>query len=303
MSEVQQENINRTVLTSENAAAFYAKKLDLEVKPPEPEEPAKPVEPVEAATEEPDEPAEEIKEEDKEEPKKEPSKVAKRFSEITAQRKAAEARAAEAEAKAAAAEARAKQLEQKLTPKEEVKTGEPKPEDFKDAFEYAKALAKYEAKTEIEAARREEQKKALEQQNANRLKNWQERAEHYGKQHEDFAPALQEVMLTPIMKQVIIDSDLGPEVLHYLHQNHEEVERIRNLNDGDSIKALGRLEGRLEAKPVVKETKVAELSKAPAPITPLDGGKTPPEVPVNRAGEFTGDYQQWKALRKAGKIH
>ncbi len=45
-----------------------------------------------------------------------------------------------------------------------------------------------------------------------------------------------------------------------------------------------------------------EVSKAPAPITPLNGRNAGTGVPIDDKGEFTGTPAEWRALRKAGKI-
>ena len=68
---------------------------------------------------------------------------------------------------------------------------------------------------------------------------------------------------------------------------------------------VGKIEAKLE-KPKAEEKEVEEeriVSKAKPPITPLKGAAAPAEPPINGKGEFTGSYKEWKAGRKAGKIH
>ena len=72
-----------------------------------------------------------------------------------------------------------------------------------------------------------------------------------------------------------------------------------------ALKEIGRLEAKYEAdkeKPKEKAKTVA-TSKAPAPISPLKGGKSAgADVLVDTNGEFYGSYAQWKAARLANKI-
>jgi hypothetical protein len=60
------------------------------------------------------------------------------------------------------------------------------------------------------------------------------------------------------------------------------------------------LEARLEKAPEPPKPAVRK-SNAPPPINPIRGGSNV-DVPITTEGEFTGTIQQWKELRKAGKI-
>jgi hypothetical protein len=301
MPEVQQvqEPSKTVVLTSENSAAFYAKRLD--IAPEEVQKPAEEQKPEVKEEEQKEEPKEEVKAEEKveEKPKPELTKSQKRIMEMAEKVKAAEA-------KAAAAEARAKELEAKAAPAPEADDGKPDPAKYTDAFKYAEDLAKWTTKNELAAREKTDKEEKAKAQRQTVVNAWQQRQAEYLKDNPDFAEAITDVMLTPVMSETILESELGPQILHHLHQNPEQAAKIREMTPTAAARAMGRIEERLEKPPAKAEVKPepkAEISRAPEPPSPLGTGKSVEALPFNSQGEFTGTPAQWKALRRAGKIH
>lgn len=67
----------------------------------------------------------------------------------------------------------------------------------------------------------------------------------------DYSEALEEatdLKASPAMQRVIYSSDMGPFILHYLAKNPDECRRIYALAPADSIRAMGRLEAKLETE-------------------------------------------------------
>jgi len=160
------------VLTSENAAEFYAERLGLADRANETvaveETPAEPVQ--EAQQSEPEE-----QEEAKTTEEKKPNpKLERRFSEITKQREEARAEARREREAREALEARIKALEQpKPTVVEEDQ--EPQPSQFQDAFEYAKALAEYTADKRIAEMKKQEAEERAAQERQKVIESWRVR--------------------------------------------------------------------------------------------------------------------------------
>lgn len=79
--------------------------------------------------------------------------------------------------------------------------------------------------------------------------------------------------LTPAIAQTLADSDpeIGPKIMAYLCENPQEAERISKLSAARQAAELGKLEDRVatESKPKAK------APSAPAPISPIGGGKSP----------------------------
>ena len=77
---------------------------------------------------------------------------------------------------------------------------------------------------------------------------------------EDF---LESTVVTPVMAEAILDSDLAPKVVKFLYNNPEEAERIAELSPARQAVEIGKLEAKLSS------TAPAKKSGAPAPITPI----------------------------------
>jgi len=305
MSEVVETTPSTTtVLTSENAAAFYAKKLDLEA-PKSEEVKAEEVKQEEVKAEE----AKETEELDKVEETKEEvvdKKSAKyRFSQLTKQRN--EERAARE-----AAEAKARDLEAKLAEKDKPFEpvnidGKPDPEKYTDAFKYAEDLTKWTVKQE-NLEREKQQKEAQAKADAEKIaKTWKERQDNFIKTTPDYGDVLESAKTIEVSNEVrdaILESDVGPQLLYHLAQNPDEAERLKGMTVGGALRALGRLEVKFEKPAPKSEAKPeAEISRAPEPPSTIKAVAAVAEVPINRSGEFTGTPKQWRDLRRAGKIH
>jgi len=218
------ETVASNVLTSENAAEFYAQKLGLapdsqsseadvaEKQQAEPEQ-------GEAEGSEP-EAREEAKPQD--EPKKQNPKLEKRFSEITKQRE-------EARKEAEAERQRRVELEQRLAaleqqaPKKEFVDQEPQPSQFQDAFEYAKALAEYTADKRIEEMKRQEAEAKAEAARQSMIQEWSKKVETAKAELPDFDDmvASSDVVVSDDIRDAILESDVGPKILYHLAENSE----------------------------------------------------------------------------------
>lgn len=308
------------VLTSENSAAFYARKLDLE--PPAPVvaaevkvEPAK-AEEVAAVIEAEPAIVEGETDAQRQEREKKRGKLNLRFSELTGERDAAKADAQRERDARIAAETEAAELKKKLAPPAEKPApvedaAAPKPNDFPDAFKYAEALAEYSAKKALAERDKTEREAKAKTAREEIVKTWQSRQAEFRKATPDYEATINAatVQVSNEVMEAILDSSVGPALLYHLGlpENAEYAERLGKLTVGGALRELGKLEAKFEKAPEAKSDAAtvakSEISKAPAPITPLNGSGAAPDVPINSKGEYTGSYADWKRLRKAGKIH
>lgn len=241
-----------------------------------------------------------------------------RFSTLTAKRKEAEAKAekAAAEVKAAReardkAEADANALRAKYEPPKSDELGpEPQPSQFTDVTEFSKALKDWTAEKTIKesAAKQAEETRKREQEAIG--KAWGERMVAYKAANPEFEKRLAEsdVKVSDQVRDAILESDIGPAILDHFSQNPGTAEAIGAMSVQKALREIGKLEVSLapakkEEKQTEKTTPVAEISKAPAPISPLKNASSPvvslsgnDEVPANMT------YDDWKKLRQAGKI-
>lgn len=105
---------------------------------------------------------------------------------------------------------------------------------------------------------------------------YQERVTEFVKKAPDFEKVVQEFINTyqnenvPELSVIAFESEVGPQIVHYLATSETEMERIIALPSHRRNIELGKLEDKLKgnAAPVAKEPKI---SKAPVPITKENG--------------------------------
>lgn len=171
------------------------------------------------------------------------------------------------------AEARANELERRLQQLEQqpqVKAGSdaPKYEDFDDFDAYNRAVARYEAKQEIESTLNAHQKAQAEQKaqaaQAVTAETWAKRAAAAKAEMPDFDEVVSssDMKLHDTVYESITTSKLGPQIAYYLASNPDEADEISDMSVAAALRAIGRLEAKLE------DGKVS-VTKTPAPIKPV----------------------------------
>ena len=295
-----------SVLTSENSADFYANKLGLaseeapvvaETVEETPE--SEPIVDAEGESEPASEPEIKATEERKQNPKLE-----KRFSELTKARKEAEDKAAKVQAEKEALEERLRQFETVSTPPKEVDPvgEEPRAEQFTDPFEYAKALAEWSAEKALFERDQQEAKRRIEEEQQKIKTQFAEKVEKVKQNLPDFDDlvASSQVAVPNEIRDAILESDVGPQILYELASNTEYANKVAGMPLIKALREIGKMEARFEqetAEPAKKP--VAVQSKAPAPISPLKGTGSA-EVLTTDTDKLT--YAQYKELRKARRI-
>jgi hypothetical protein len=218
-----------------------------------------------------------------------PERVRRQIGKKHRMQKEAEEFARDEARRAMAAEARAEQLQRELEALKNPKSGpdssngdEPKPDDFKTVGEYAKALTKWEVaqakKAEDAEKARQTQARAIE----SATDKLGERVAEFAKATPDYAEVMETADwdVPPHMQAYFVDSE-NPGLLGYhLAKNPDEFDRIAKLSPIRAFAELGKLEDKLTAKPVAPAKEPApaastQVSRAPAPIQPLEGKSTP----------------------------
>lgn len=284
------DRVASNLVTSDTLAEFTAQKLGL----------------VEAApvAEETSEPEPQVSEEVTDEPKeKKPNpKLERRFSDLTKQREQARAEAQREREAREALETRLKELEAKANPAPQDTNQEPQPEQFADMYEYAKALAEYTADKRLDERDREEKARKAAAEQEGKFKAWADRVNAAKNDLPDFEDMVQssDVRISDPVRDAIIESEHGPKILYYLAENNEYAKKLSEMSVVSAVREIGKIEARFErTKP---ESKSVNVSKAPAPISPIRGAVNTVDANVDANGVFHGTYQQWKAARQAKRI-
>ena len=301
----EQPKTASSVVTSENLADFNADKLGLasESSPTAAEVDENPSEP--AAQDGQSEPRLADDEATGTEEKKQNPKLEKRFSELTKARKEAEAQAAEERTKREGLEARLAALESVKAPTQAPESNQkPTPDNFKDAFEYAEALADWSAEQALVRREQEVKQKEVEAKREKVISTWQQKLEATKAELPDYEDmvASSTVTVNDTVRDAILESDVGPRILYELASDDEMAEKLSTMTTSSALKLIGKLEAQFEKTeaPAKAERKsVAAKSNAPEPIRPLRSTGGVADVAID--GEKLS-FQQWKAGRLAGKI-
>jgi hypothetical protein len=317
MAEIIAEpRVAQNVVTGETREAFMAHRLDLKAPAPSKVEvkveTPPPVEPVKEPVKDPEDlPHEPEPATDKLEKPKNP--INERFAKMAEQRRQAEAKAEAAEKRALEAETARVAAEAKLNPPQKKEIGDtPTRSQFTSDDDYIQALTDHKVEKAISEREQKAQEEREKQSQTQRLDTYKSRIEKAKTEIPDFEEKIESstIKISDQVKEAIIDSELAPQILVYLADHPEEAEEIGKLTVGGALRRLGRLEEKLEKpekeekKPDLKVVKSEpEISKAPAPISALKGASAPAESKVDSTtGEFKGTYQEWKKLRKEGRI-
>lgn len=186
-----------------------------------------------------------------------------------------------AEDRAAALERELNELKSKSGPKPEKGADAPKPEDFKTVADYADALTDY--LLEKKLAKREEESTKVRQAQAiqNAQQAFGERVAKVAKDIPDYYEVVEaaDVEVPPHIASHIVESgDVGVRLGYHLAKHPEELDRIKKLSPIRAIAELGKLETQLDKKPEPAAPAASArpvVSRAPTPITPLEGNSTP----------------------------
>ena len=282
-----------SVVTSDNAAEFYAERLGLADQ--DTTEADTSSEPAEIEKQSKPQAEEEAKEAEAEKPK---DKLNKRFEKVSR-------RAEEAEAKAREYENRLKEYEAKVTEPavKKVVEGKPDASQFNDAFEYAEALAEWSAENALKQRDEQEANRKAQDERDKLNKSWVKKLEKAKSEFSDFDEMVKSstVIVSDPIRDSILESDVGPQILYHLASNDDFAKKLTEMPVIKALREIGKLEARFERK---EEPKVATAprSKAPEPIKTLSGGKAGADVLIDTNGEFHGTYAQWKAARLANRV-
>jgi len=188
--------------------------------------------------------------------------------------------------------------------------GEPQRDQFEDYEAYLDAKTEYKAKqvaaatlkadSEARQGKETQTKQAAAQDEM--AKSWVEREKAFISATPDY-----EAMVTPYVEEDLgqlsdgarrLILDAGPALLDHLARNPDEHDRIAALSPLRQIAELGKIEGKLD-KPAAEKTEAApnKISKAPAPIRPMTGGKSA----SNGYSENMNDreYREWRKSQGA----
>jgi hypothetical protein len=194
--------------------------------------------------------------------------VQKRFGELTRQRE--EARST-AERLAMENDQLRKQIESGRKPEAtapSVPQGKPKLDDYDwDVERFTEATIKW--NRDQERLQESESKAKTERDKV--INAFNKRASEFADQHDDYEDMISDLKLNQVMLDAAVESEVGPAVLYYLAENPEEADAIRDMSPVRAIKAMARLEDKLDTKPTPKREPPKKTTNAPPPPKTVQG--------------------------------
>lgn len=168
--------------------------------------------------------------------------------------------------------------------------GPPREDQFDDWDAYQAAVIDWRVEQRLAAREQSQQRESL-------LRTYEERAAKAKERLPDYDIVVTDptLTITPLMAEVIRESDVGPEVAYHLGTNRSEAQRIAALPPHRQAAELGRLEARLSQAP------------APAPATPRNPPPAPPRTVSGVSAGLTKapeemSMAEYVAARAAGQI-
>jgi hypothetical protein len=181
----------------------------------------------------------------------------------------------------------------------------PREEDFNgDWGKYIAATAAYEAakavKDTLTAQQQEQNKSKVAELQSEVHEEFEERSEAFKAKAPDFDEVIGKFVdsggkLSDVVRDLILDSDVGPEAAYFLAKNPRLAKDLNSLAPLQAAKEFGKIEATLSRPPTKAKT------SAPPPIKPPSGGASPPvdEAALAKSDDATALIQHWRAKAKA----
>lgn len=208
----------------------------------------------------------------------------------------------EAQAEAKMLKERLDRIEQNINQQQRVANpidnSEPRIDNFDDFDKYVAAKAEWIASKKINETLQERERRIAEERVAaahyKTVDSWNQKLEKATAELPDFEEVLSssDVPMSDFMRDAIIDSDLGPKVAYWLANNPDEAKKIASMSPLATVKAIGRIEERLESQ--AKAPK--KPTGAPAPLKPV-GGKASVQKDPGQMSD--AEYLEWRKKGRA----
>jgi hypothetical protein len=173
----------------------------------------------------------------------------------------------------------------------DIDNSEPKIENFDNFDDYVAAKASYIADKRINetlTAREKAQMAERQQQEQREIAStWSQRVAQATAELPDFEDVIasSDVPMSDVMRQAIMDSDVGPKLAYYLATNPDDAHKIATMSHIGQVRALGRIEAQLE------QGTPKSVSTAPAPVKTVGGRST---VKVDPDKMTTDEWLKWR---------
>ena len=139
----------------------------------------------------------------------------------------------------------------------------PKLEDFETTEEYLDARADWRVEQRLKADAQKAEAEKQAEAHARLKSKYEKQQVKMSVKYDDYDDLMDDMAdldIPPYISEAVMDSDIGGELSYFLGKNPEELEKILDMQPLAAVKALGRIESKLESSSNAKK----EVSKAPA---------------------------------------
>lgn len=158
--------------------------------------------------------------------------------------------------------------------------GKPKADDFKTNEEFVEAMADWKADQKLAARDAKASETAAASEHNKVMEAHMSRVTEFKKSKPDFDEVITDaddlVDPSPVMRQMIVTSEVGPAILYELAKDPDECNRISKLGPIATAREMAKIELRLAPK--ASGSKAPEpkkkVTQAPKPLAPVGGGST-----------------------------
>lgn len=172
---------------------------------------------------------------------------------------------------------------------------EPNPKDFTDNAAYWRAVARHEAmQVQVQVQEQAKQQQTQKQQQE-RVEQFLTADEAFAESNPDYRGAAEiqydpDFPITEGMAEAVFESEIGPQLLHYLDTHRDEAAQIVQMSPARAIAALGRIEERLA---VPRQTTAPKKPVTQAPPPP-PSAKPKAKVSKDPSDMSMTEYVAWR---------
>ncbi len=185
--------------------------------------------------------------------------------------------------------------------------GRPDPNTFEKNEDYIEALADWKVEQKLSQRDQKQRDSVVMTEHQKLVASHVDKVKAFTKDHADFDEALEEINdipMTVMVQQFILDSEDGPALMYALAKNPEEYARICKLPGDAASRALGRFEAKLEKTSESPKEVTGKTTKAPDPIKPVGAkgtgsGKKSLDDPSLSQREYEQIREEQMASRRA----
>jgi hypothetical protein len=174
--------------------------------------------------------------------------------------------------------------------------GKPDANAYESHEDYIEALTDWKLDQKLQEKESREIQAKLKSEIEAQVTTHTQRVETFKAQHDDFDDVIEsvdDVRMPTAVQEVILASELGPQLMYELAKNKKEFARICALSPTLAARELGIFEAKLSPSTGAKTTE-AKKTKAPPPINPISARG----AAVNKPLSQIDNYEEFKRARE-----